>query len=131
MPDGDRISIRRILNAPRRRVFEAWTRPDLMTRWLSPGRDWMRTGTADVKVGGRVDEMSPNQRVRWTCVGHDDPSWVGTWLDWRLAGTGDAVIVSLQHGGWKEAAPDAVAQGWRHFMGSLKAHLETGTGQPW
>jgi uncharacterized protein YndB with AHSA1/START domain len=129
-------------SVPTGKAYEALTRQAAYRGW------WSTTAQVAESVGGearlrfekgerpvnmrfRIDETSPNQRVRWTCVGHDDPSWIGTWLDWRLAGTGDAVIVSLEHGGWKEAAPDVVAQGWKHFMGSLKAYLETGTGQPW
>ena len=289
MPVGRGISVRRVLSARRERVFDAWTRPDLMTRWLFPGQDWTVMVTADVRVGGRyelamleadgsrhiqfgeyreivavsrivftwscpelgvvdsvvtvvlvdrgartelllthelppdpkirrghldgwescldnlerllttsserrmgmnsikdeirisapaskayealtrqagyrgwwntvarvaesvggeaqlrfdkggtpvhmrfrIDEMSANERVRWTCVAHDHPSWVGTSLTWRLTEADGAVMVSLDHGGWKQDAPDAVAQGWRHFMGGLKSYVETGTGQPW
>ena len=55
MPVGSGIQVRRILNARRERVFEAWTRPDLMTRWMFPGHDWSVSVTADVKVGGRYE----------------------------------------------------------------------------
>jgi len=289
MPVGSGISVRRVLSARRERVFDAWTRPELMTRWLFPGHDWTVMVTADVRVGGRyelamleadgsrhiqfgeyreivavsrivftwscpelgvvdsvvtvvladrgartelllthelppdpkirrghldgwescldnlerllttsaerrmgmnsikdeirisapaskayealtrqagyrgwwntvarvaesvggeaqlrfdkggtpvhmrfrIDEMSANERVRWTCVAHDHPDWVGTSLTWRLTDAGGAVVVALDHGDWRQDAPDAVAQGWKHFMGSLKAYVETGTGQPW
>jgi hypothetical protein len=69
--------------------------------------------------------------VRWTCIAHDMPSWVGTTLDWKLSEQGDGVLVSFEHAGWKEAGPEAVAQGWKHFLGSLKLYVETGTGSPW
>ena len=49
----------------------------------------------------------------------------------RSAGAGDEVLVSFEHAGWKDAAPEAVAQGWTHFIGSLKSYVETGAGQPW
>jgi uncharacterized protein YndB with AHSA1/START domain len=84
-----------------------------------------------VNMRFRIDEMKPNEGVRWTCVAHDMPTWVGTSLDWRIKEAGGAVIVSLDHSGWKDAAPESVAQGWKHFLGSLKGYLETGTGQPW
>ena len=79
----------------------------------------------------RIDEMKPNESVRWTCTAHDMASWVGTSLNWRIKEAGGAVVVSLDHSGWKDPAPEPVAQGWKHFLSSLKVYLETGTGQPW
>jgi uncharacterized protein YndB with AHSA1/START domain len=91
--------------------------------------DFLKDGQP-VHMESRIDEQQP-KRVRWTCVKHDMPSWIGTTLDWRIeSGQGD-VRVSLVHAGWKGEAPDMVAQGWKHFLGSLKSYLETGTGQPW
>jgi uncharacterized protein YndB with AHSA1/START domain len=84
-----------------------------------------------VNMRFRIDEMKPNQGVRWTCIAHDMPSWVGTTLDWKLSEGGGGVLVSFEHAGWKDAAPEPVAQGWKHFLGSLKLYVETGTGQPW
>jgi len=52
-------------------------------------------------------------------------------LNWRLAAASGATVVALEHSGWKDAPPEMVAQGWKHFLGSMKAYLETGTGQPW
>ena len=47
------------------------------------------------------------------------------------AGATAALLVALEHGGWKDGAPEMVAQGWKHFLQSMKAYLETGTGMPW
>jgi uncharacterized protein YndB with AHSA1/START domain len=49
----DGLSIRRVLRVPRTRVFQAWTRPELMARWFFPGSDWTATITHDLRVGGR------------------------------------------------------------------------------
>ncbi|MEO8214755.1 MAG: SRPBCC domain-containing protein [Myxococcales bacterium] len=51
----DAVSVRRLLSARRERVFEAWTRPDLMGRWFFPGAGWTAAVTADLKVGGRYE----------------------------------------------------------------------------
>ncbi len=91
---------------------------------------FVKDGTP-INMGFRIDEMKSNECVRWTCVTHDMPSWVGTSLTWRLAEAGGAVVVSLEHSGWQGVAPEMVAQGWKHFLGSLKSYVETGTGQPW
>lgn len=51
----DGVSVRRFLQARRERVFEAWTRPDLMARWFFPGDGWTAAITSDLKVGGRYE----------------------------------------------------------------------------
>lgn len=91
---------------------------------------FVKDGTP-VNMAFRIDALQPNEAVRWTCTAHDMPSWVGTTLGWKLSQQGDAVVVSFEHAGWKDAGPEAVAQGWKHFLGSLKLYVETGTGQPW
>lgn len=123
-------------------VYEALTLQAGYRAW------WNKAGEVPEAVGGepklhfvkdgqpvemrfRIDEMKEDAAVRWTCVAHDMPSWVGTTLNWRLAEQGTDVVVSFEHAGWKDAAPEAVAQGWQHFVGSLKSYVETGTGQPW
>jgi uncharacterized protein YndB with AHSA1/START domain len=52
-PVGEReIVMRRGFRAPRARVFEAWTRPELVARWLGP-RSWtMERCEIDLRVGG-------------------------------------------------------------------------------
>jgi hypothetical protein len=88
-------------------------------------------GGTPVTMKWRIDEQSA-QRIRWTCIGHDAPSWIGTTLEWIIAPEGDGVSVTLTHGDWREPVPDQVKQGWHHFVGdSLKSFLETGTGKPW
>ena len=51
----DGVSVKRLLSARRERVFEAWTRPDLMGRWFFPGAGWTAAVTADLRVGGRYE----------------------------------------------------------------------------
>ena len=52
---NDGITVRRVLNARCKQVFDAWTRPELMARWFFAGVDWTTKVTADLKVGGRYD----------------------------------------------------------------------------
>jgi uncharacterized protein YndB with AHSA1/START domain len=84
-----------------------------------------------VSMRFRVDEVVPGKTVRWTCVGHDMESWVGTTLRWDLAPDDSRTEVTFEHGGWKGEPPEPVVQGWRHFLGSLRSFIETGSGQPW
>ena len=85
-----------------------------------------------VKMRFRTDAMEPESRVRWTCISHDMDSWIGTTLSWTIATDASGVSVALLHDGWQsETPPEMVAQGWKHFLGSMKQYLETGVGQPW
>jgi uncharacterized protein YndB with AHSA1/START domain len=124
------------------KVYQALTRQSGYRAW------WNKAGDVAEAVGGeaklhfvkdgqpvsmrfRIDEMKENAAVRWTCVAHDMPSWVGTTLSWRIEpGAGD-VLLSFEHAGWNDGAPEPVVQGWLHFVSSLKAYVETGTGMPW
>src|SRR4051794_8426739 len=49
----DGITVKRVLKARRERVFAAWTRPELMSRWFFPGDGWRAAVSAELKVGGR------------------------------------------------------------------------------
>lgn len=53
-PSDREISMTRIFNAPRRLVFEAYTRPYLLSRWLLGPEGWtMPVCEIDLAVGGR------------------------------------------------------------------------------
>jgi uncharacterized protein YndB with AHSA1/START domain len=84
-----------------------------------------------VNMRYRIEELTPNQAVRWTCIAHDMASWVGTTLAWQLKESGGKTLVVFEHAGWKDVPPEPVVQGWKHFLGSLKSYVETGSGQPW
>jgi uncharacterized protein YndB with AHSA1/START domain len=77
------IVVTRTFNAPARIVFDAWTRPELFTRWWLPKSAGMslRSCRMDVRVGGtyRLEfepdgmaffgtylEVTPHSRLVWT-----------------------------------------------------------------
>ena len=131
-----------IIRGTAAKVFEALTAQGGYQGWWSkdcqiaqkPGDEsklkFNKEGTI-VSMRFRLDQTVPQRSVRWTCVGHDTDSWIGTTLAWSLAPDSDATELTLEHGGWKGAAPEPVVQGWRHFIGSLRSYVETGQGQPW
>jgi uncharacterized protein YndB with AHSA1/START domain len=52
-PSDREIVLRRVFDAPRRLVFDAWTRPELLMRWLG-ARGWnLVVCEVDLRVGGR------------------------------------------------------------------------------
>jgi uncharacterized protein YndB with AHSA1/START domain len=66
---GDReIVMTRSFNAPRKMVFDAWTKPELLKRWLAGPVGWtMTVCEIDLKVGG-------SYRYEWT---HENGSQMG------------------------------------------------------
>lgn len=47
------IVLTRVISAGIERVFEAWTRPDLLSQWFAPAADSTAVVTNSVRVGGR------------------------------------------------------------------------------
>lgn len=94
--EGDRdIVMTRVFNAPRHLVFAAWTRPELIQRWLGiqngwtmsvcevdlrvGGRyrfAWSKQGAATMAMGGVYREIVPNERIVNTEL-FDDPWYPG------------------------------------------------------
>jgi uncharacterized protein YndB with AHSA1/START domain len=49
------VRIERTFTAPAEDVFDAWTSPEVMRRWLHPGPDWATPeAEVDLRVGGKV-----------------------------------------------------------------------------
>ncbi len=51
-PSGQEIVITRIFDAPRQRVWEAWTEPDKFMQWWGPKDYTSPTSKIDLRVGG-------------------------------------------------------------------------------
>src|SRR2546423_10854397 len=60
------LEVRRTFNAPRQRVFDAWTQPALMKQWKAPGDMSVAVAEVDLRVGGayRVDMREPKGNVQ-------------------------------------------------------------------
>ena len=53
-PSDREIAMTRVFNAPARLVFDAWTKPELIKRWLGVRAGWtMEVCEVDLKVGGK------------------------------------------------------------------------------
>jgi uncharacterized protein YndB with AHSA1/START domain len=80
------LVVKRTFNGPARRVFEAWTQPELLKRWWAPKSTglYLLSCEADVRVGGgyrfefgheawkpmaffgRYLDVTPHSRLVWT-----------------------------------------------------------------
>jgi uncharacterized protein YndB with AHSA1/START domain len=52
LPSDREIVMTRVFEAPRRRVFEAWTEPEHVRRWYGCGTLGLRVCEIDLRVGG-------------------------------------------------------------------------------
>jgi uncharacterized protein YndB with AHSA1/START domain len=129
---------RLVIRASRERVFDAVATVDGPRHW------WTTQVTGSAAVGGELrfgftglDEVmvmhvTASRRpsaVAWSCVQHTRGNeWAGTLLEFRLATRGPAESeLEFRHSG---LPPEVVAEGWEHFLASLAAYAETGTGTP-
>lgn len=54
------LSLTRVIRAPRARVYEAWTNPELLRQWMGPSNKICSDATLDVHVDGAYRiEMHP------------------------------------------------------------------------
>jgi uncharacterized protein YndB with AHSA1/START domain len=70
-PSDREIAMTREFNAPRRLVFDAWTKPELVKRWLLGPDGWsMPVCEIDLRVGGKY-------RYVWRRDGSDEEMGMG------------------------------------------------------
>jgi len=63
--EGNRMQITRVFDAPRERVFEAWSKPELMQRWSG-----CKEFTVDFRVGGTfIQKMDIEGAGKYTITG--------------------------------------------------------------
>jgi uncharacterized protein YndB with AHSA1/START domain len=128
-----------IIRVPRERVFPAIASIDGLRRW------WTTIVTGSADPGGalhfgfagldeqivmRVDAVRPLSSVAWSCAAHSrDDEWTGSTVRFGLADRGpQACELDFRHSGIDRGL---VADGWEHFLASLAAYAEHGTGNPY
>lgn len=95
------LTVRRVVPAPRERVFAAWTTPEALKRWSAPGDRTNPTVEVDLRVGGRyrIDMAAPNgatHRVVGTYVEIDPPRrLVYTWF-WETNPTLGEMLITVE-----------------------------------
>jgi uncharacterized protein YndB with AHSA1/START domain len=125
-------------------VFDALTTLAGLAAWWAPVSGDGRAGgelTFSFTVGAaavmRVDEAEADAaaaaRVRWTVLACHLEDWVGTTVHFDLDGlpTGGTEL-RFRHAGLTprlECFSDC-KNGWDHFIPSLRAYVELGTGEP-
>lgn len=139
---GRVVVIERTFDAPAERVFDAWTSPEVMRRWLHPGPDWATPeAEVDLRVGGRIrvvmrrpegGESSSGgeftmidrpRRLVMTWTFSDDPSNEQL-LDISFSEAGGSTTVRLVNTGIEGARRrDGQDWGWRGCLDQLVREL--------
>jgi uncharacterized protein YndB with AHSA1/START domain len=78
------IHLDRMLKATIDRVYDDWTRPELLSRWYGPNPDLELKVEADVRVGGETSSRWPHV-VRGTYTELEHPRLIA--FRWRWDGT--------------------------------------------
>ena len=64
------LEIKRFINAPRERVYTAWTEPAELQRWFGPEEVRTIKIAADVRVGGKYRwDLVKQDGEQWACLG--------------------------------------------------------------
>jgi uncharacterized protein YndB with AHSA1/START domain len=144
------LKLSRRFNAPRKRVFEAWTNPDVLNEWwaampsmrpsgaeldLRPGGRYRLSmfdteNNVEHTVGGEYREVNPPERLAFTwrwesnaeqMAGSDDTLVVVEFVE-----DGDATEVVLTHCGFaNEEIRGMHEHGWNGTFDSLEQYLSS------
>lgn len=137
------LTVVRTIGAPPDRVFQAWTDPALLRRWLAPGRLEVVEAAADPRVGGGyrvvvVDpmgnrhtttgeycELVPGERLvkTWVYEGPSHPAGLYPTLltvDFRDAGAGTTELTIRQDRLLTELDREGNREGWRLCLDKLE-----------
>jgi uncharacterized protein YndB with AHSA1/START domain len=140
------LEVKRLIKAPRERVFDAWTKPDDIMKWFGPDTCHALSAKVDLRVGGEYrirahTEMAGDVEVVGIYREVNRPSrLVYTWK-WNNPGMdfGDTLVtvdfvevngwteVRLRHDGFPAAEPrDKHNYGWTGCLDKLEKMFADG-----
>jgi uncharacterized protein YndB with AHSA1/START domain len=133
-----KLEIRRVIKAPRPRVFASWTTPELMQQWFAPGGMRIASASTDLRVGGEyriemhgVDDavvvaagvyrkIVPNELLSFTWGGTCEPGKeTAVTIQFRDFEHGTELILTHEHFSSAEAAAKH-EHGWTSCLNSLE-----------
>lgn len=137
------LQITKTINAKRDKVFQAWIKPELVSRWFAPGEMTVALADVDPKVGGayriqmldtdgsttyttrgNYKEIIPNEKLVFTW-GWEGPERYESLVTILLADKGEGTEISLTH--QRLANSEAVekhTQGWNGCLANLASRIK-------
>jgi uncharacterized protein YndB with AHSA1/START domain len=137
------LVVRRTIDAPREKLFRAWTEPAQLTQWWGPPPARCPSADVDLRVGGkyRIANEFPDGRTVWIAGEFEKISPPSELVyTWQLEGSGaqfERVTVRFEASGRKtevlvlhERIADADVrarheQGWRGCLDGLARYAGT------
>ena len=142
MPDGNTLVMTRILPASKKRVFDAWTKPDLIRQWFAPGED-MTVPVAEIDArdggdyrivmqnkdgethspSGTYEEVTPHEKLVFSWKWADSEMVTRVTIDLRQLNDSETEL-TLTHEGFPEAeVRDRHNEGWTGCFNRLESFL--------
>jgi uncharacterized protein YndB with AHSA1/START domain len=135
---GETLVVRRVIPAPRERVFAAWLDPASLAQWMRPGGATDATAEVDPQVGGKFRIVMIEGPRRYEHIGEYlviQPSerleftWISDATEHRstivtiefLERDGDTELV-LTHRRLPESQVGSHRAGWTDIMKKLELH---------
>jgi len=132
------LVLKRRINAPPAKVYEAWTDPAKIARWFGPAQVEILRAEADARVGGRYRfvarspdgnehdvsgvyrEVTPNQKLVFTWAWRSTPERESL-VTVLLKPDGDGTLLTLTHEQFfDEPARDRHQSGWTGALDKLE-----------
>jgi uncharacterized protein YndB with AHSA1/START domain len=135
------LEIKRLIKAPRDRVYAAWTDPAQLTQWFGPEDVQTLALVADVRVGGKYRwdirnaegekmtargeyrELDLNKKIVFTWQWDDDEAWENhtSIVTVELSDRDNGTELRLTHGQLpNEESRDGHADGWTSTLNKLE-----------
>ncbi len=135
------LEIKRFINAPRARVYKAWTDPEQLKQWWGPEGVRTRSFAADARVGGKYRwdllnqegeemtvfgeyrELIAGKKIVFTWKWEDDEAWETTnsVVTIELSDRDGGTEVKLTHEKLpSEASRDRHNEGWSSVLDRLE-----------
>jgi uncharacterized protein YndB with AHSA1/START domain len=138
------LEIKRFINAPPARVYEAWTDPAQLKEWFAPEGVRTRSFDADVRIGGKYRwdlvtekgeewaafgeyrELIPGKKIVFTWEWDDDEAWDNhtSIVTVELFARGGGTELLLIHEKLpNEESRDRHNEGWNSLLSRLEQFL--------
>ena len=135
------LEIKRFINAPRDRVYAAWTDPAQLRQWFGPEKVQTRNLIADARVGGKFRwdltnsegekmtclgeyrELQPRKKIVFTWQWDDDEDWENhtSVVTVELSDRDNGTELRLIHEQLpNEASRDGHTEGWNSALDKLE-----------